>query len=70
LFVTFPLGFNVFMDQAFKSGKLAFKETIFLKRVSRLNEWREATWNEVCDACYGAPYPYANALVVGIYKST
>jgi hypothetical protein len=69
LFVTFPLGFSVFMDDAFKNKTIRFTETFYLRRVSRLNEWRQVAWEEVHEACYGAPYPYANGLVVGIYKA-
>ena len=42
-----------------------FDESLFLKRVSRLNGWKQVSAAEAEGAKYGEPYKAANALLVG-----
>lgn len=64
--VTFPMGYNTALDELVYAGKLAFAKTHFLKRTTASNEWREVSMDEVRGVAYGAPFPFANALFVGI----
>jgi hypothetical protein len=66
MLVTFPVGHNRELDQAFASGRLPFMQSYCMKRVGRFAHWREATGAEVRDAVYGHPYPFANAIVIGL----
>jgi len=64
--VTLPLGFNIEMDKLIKEEKIHFTERYCLKRISRDNRWAEVDWNDIREAKYGSPFPWANALVIGI----
>jgi hypothetical protein len=66
MLVTFPVGHNPELDQAFDAARLRFTSSHCMRREGRFMQWREASWPEVRSAAYGAPYPFANALVVGI----
>lgn len=68
LFVTMPLGHNKFLDSALADGRIEFGEAIWLKRVSKDNQWKQVTAEEVAGARYGHPFPSANAIIVGIIK--
>ena len=68
MLVTFPVGHNPELDQAFAAGRLAFAESRCMRRAGRFAHWREASWAEVRDAAYGHPYPFANALVIGMAR--
>ena len=65
-FYTVPLGYNSHFDRLLFNGELDIGETRFLKRVSRDNRWEEVDRQRVEGIAYGSPYPYANALLVGI----
>jgi hypothetical protein len=39
-------------------------------RISKSNEWKEASWNEVKDQQYNKPYSNANAIIIGIVFKT
>jgi SAM-dependent methyltransferase len=65
LLVTLPLGYNPDMDAMLREGKFPFTKRIALKRVSRDNRWKEVAWEDIRDAAYGAPFPFANAILVG-----
>lgn len=64
--ITFPMGYNSALDELVFAGKLGFKEIHFLQRTTADNEWREVEMAAVRGVTYGAPYPFANALFVGI----
>lgn len=68
LVVTFPLGYNPYLDEFVRSNRLGLSERFCLKRVSKDNRWVEADWEEVKYAKYGSPHPYANGLVIGIFE--
>jgi SAM-dependent methyltransferase len=67
LLVTIPLGYNPHVDEALAAGGLRFDDLGFLKRVSS-STWREVTAGEVATARYGKPYPFANALAIGVRR--
>lgn len=69
LVVTMPIGENPFLDQCLQSKRISFTEVFFLKRISKDNEWREVRFDEVKDAKYNEPFPFTNALAVGIMRA-
>lgn len=66
--VTLPLGLNSEMDKLLREGKIQFARKYHLKRISRDNRWVEVDWNEICDARYETPFPFANGLIVGFIE--
>lgn len=66
--VTLPLGYNPAMDKLLKENKFQFTKQYYLKRITEDNQWTEVSWNEVLDAGYNSPFPFANALVIGIFE--
>jgi hypothetical protein len=40
----------------------------YLKRISKMNEWKEVPYEEVKGARYDYPFPAANALFIGTYR--
>ncbi len=67
--VTFPLGYNRFLDTMLRDGALEFDERYFLKRTSWQNDWQQVDWPSVRRADYGYPYYYANAIAVGVINA-
>lgn len=66
--ITAPLGYNSYLDDLLKSGKLKFTNKHFLKRISKDNRWIETDWENVKDSKFNNPYPFANALIIGIIE--
>jgi SAM-dependent methyltransferase len=66
--VTLPLGYNREMDKLLKRGDIRFTERCCLKRISRDNKWIEVEYDEIRHAKYNAPFPSANAVIIGIVK--
>lgn len=69
LIVTLPIGYNPFLDNFLKEGRIRFTKMFFLKRISKDNKWKETKWDEVCDIKYGNPFPYANGIIIGIIEN-
>lgn len=66
--VTMPLGFNSALDGFLLNKQLVFDEAYFMKRISKDNVWQEVDFDEVKNIRYGSPYPFANAVIIGIFK--
>ena len=66
--ITVPLGYNEYLDKLLNEGLIRFTEQYQLIRISLGNEWKEASWSEVQHAKYNSPFPFANALVIGIIR--
>lgn len=64
--VTYPFGYNSDLDALTLDNELGFTECYFLKRISKYR-WKQTDLKDIRKSRYGAPYPCANALVVGIY---
>jgi len=64
--ITLPLGYNSALDQLLKDGIIRFSKQYNLVRISKGNEWKEASWEDVQGAKYNAPLPFANGLLIGI----
>jgi len=66
IIITLPLGYNSALDQLLKDGIIRFSKQCNLVRISKGNEWKEASWEDVQGAKYNMPLPFANGLVIGI----
>lgn len=64
--VTLPVGQNPVFDQHIAGGAIRFDQCYGMKRVSAANEWVETPWNEVLGTGYNAPFPFANAILIGV----
>lgn len=64
--ITLPLGYNSALDQLLKDGIIRFSKQYNLVRISKGNEWKEASWEDVQGAKYNTPLPFANGLLIGI----
>lgn len=67
-FITFPIGYNPYLDEHLYADTLPFSITKYLKRTSLGNEWKEVKREEVIGTKYADPYPNANAIGVGVIK--
>jgi hypothetical protein len=70
MIVTLPLGYNSYVDRLLEENKINFTERYCLKRISKDNKWKEVTYEEVKGAKYGSPFPFANAIVILVFKKT
>jgi len=70
LVVTLPVGHNPVLDQAVRHGKIRFTQKHYLKRLGRVNHWVETDPTSVQGSKEMDPYPFANALFVGIYRKS
>jgi cyclopropane fatty-acyl-phospholipid synthase-like methyltransferase len=66
IIITLPLGYNSALDKLLKDGVIQFSKQFHLIRISKGNEWKEASWEEVQDTRYNSPFPFANGLLIGI----
>jgi hypothetical protein len=66
MIITLPLGYNSALDQLLKDGIIRFSKQYNLVRISKGNEWKEASWEDVQGAKYNTPLPFANGLLIGI----
>jgi hypothetical protein len=67
ILVTLPMGWNYELDNFLRSGAIRFSHLYCLKRISS-SKWKESDWNEIRNAKFGSPFPFANGLVVGIIR--
>lgn len=65
LLVTFPLGYNRYLDDHLLGGNLEFDDVTVLRRVTTMGAWVEGDLDDVPRARYGFPFIRANAIVVG-----
>jgi len=68
IIITVPLGYNPTLDKLLKDGIIKFSRQYHLIRISKGNEWREASWEDVLAAKYNTPMPFANGLLIGIIE--
>ena len=66
IIITLPLGYNSALDKLLKDGIIRFSKQYHLVRISKGNEWKEASWEDVQVAKYNTPLPFANGLIIGI----
>ena len=66
IIITVPLGYNSALDKLLKDGIIRFSKQYHLVRISKGNEWKEASWEDVKVTKDNTPLPYANGLLIGI----
>ena len=66
IIITLPLGYNSALDKLLKDGIIRFSKQYHLVRISKGNEWKESSWEDVQVAKYNTPLPFANGLIIGI----
>jgi hypothetical protein len=71
IIITLPVGHNAALDSMIKERVLTFDQQYYMLRISKSNQWKEASWNEIKDQQYNKSYSFANAIVIGIiFKSS
>jgi hypothetical protein len=68
IIITLPLGYNLALDKLLEEGIIEFSKQYNLIRISKGNEWKEASWDDVKHAKYHTPFPFANGLLIGIIE--
>lgn len=66
---TFPIGYNKYLDEKLIKNKLPFSRVLFMKRISKENEWIETNYENIKDVKFGSPFGYANAIVIAYIDS-
>ena len=66
--ITVPLGYNPEIDSIVRNKEIEFSKRYFLKRISRLNLWRETNMEEAMNYKYNKKYLHANAVAFLIYS--
>jgi hypothetical protein len=64
--ITLPLGYNSALDKLLKDGIIRFSKQYNLVRISKGNEWKETSWEDLQAAKYNTPLPFAKGLLIGI----
>lgn len=67
-FITFPLGYNPFLDQFLKEGRMKFTKIYCFKKISKDNKWLEAKLPDIREVKYNFPFPCNNFLVIGVIE--
>lgn len=70
LMVTFPLGYNRFLDDHLLAGALGFDKVTVLRRLTTMGEWIESHLDAAPRARYGFPFHYGNMIAVGYRAAT
>ena len=65
--ITVPFGYNPEIDAIIINNEINFTKKYFLKRVSRLNLWKETTMEDALKYKYGQKYPNANSVAFLLY---
>lgn len=66
--ITFPIGYNPSLDTLLSDGKIPFSEMFYLQRTNAYNDWVETDYESVKNKEMNHPFPFANAIAIGIYK--
>ena len=67
--VSFPLGYNIKLDNLLFSGQLGEQHSFFLKRISLSNRWCEVGKEAVLGARYNTPFYLGNAVCIAEFRS-
>ncbi len=67
MIITIPKGYNPTLDKHIDEKKILFDKMYCFKRISKDNQWVQSSWDEIRHVKWEEKYPYANALIVGIY---
>jgi hypothetical protein len=67
IMMTFPIGYNLALDEIVRQGQY-FTKARYLVRTTSDNQWRQVNYSSVKDSLFGSPFPFANALVVAGFE--
>lgn len=67
VFVTFPLGYNEYLDNLVKREQLPFQKSAFMVRIDENQNWEEVELHQALqpEYSYGHRFPFANACFFG-----
>jgi len=65
LLATIPVGFNPYLTPILRSGELFDRQQYFV-RTSQSNQFEETSCEDALSRKFNDPYPFGNALVVGL----
>jgi hypothetical protein len=68
--ITVPAGYNDFLDQSIRDGRISFSGTICMERHPKHNEWKQTTLETVLGKPYIRPFPGATGLIIGILRKS
>jgi SAM-dependent methyltransferase len=68
LLFTVPHDWNTALDRFIAEGQVPLAERWCLKRISGDGRWTEVKPAELDGVAYGAPFPYANGVTVGVVR--
>lgn len=68
--ITVPVGYNPEIDSILKNNEIAFTKRYFLKRISKLNLWKETTIDDALRYKYGSQYPFANSVAFLVFNNS
>lgn len=66
LVFTVPAGYNFEIQRLIDEGKLGLSALCCFKRLSKDSRWIETDWDSVKNVKVHEPYPFANALILGV----
>ncbi len=66
--VTLPLGYNPNLDSLIKNRSIPFTRQLFMKRISK-DKWVQADWENVKESAFNKPFPFGNAIIVGLIET-
>jgi len=66
IIISFPVGWNQYLDNLIKEGSFNFIEFYCFKRISPKNDWINTDWENIQGAKHNVPFPGVNALAIGI----
>lgn len=66
--ITVPIRYNLEIDAIIKNNEINFTQRSFLKRISKLNLWKQTTMDDSLKYKYGSKYPAANSIAILLYK--
>jgi hypothetical protein len=64
--ITVPLGYNPELDELIDKNLIGFSQQFCFKRISKDNRWVETKWSTIRNAKFNHPYPFANAIIIGL----
>lgn len=62
--LTLPIGYNSHIDKLLYQKTNPLGKVFYLKRESKDNEWKQATFKQIKNTKFNKPYPFANAIAI------
>jgi hypothetical protein len=68
LVITVPFGYNAWLDDMVRSGRVAPEAAFFFERTGKLT-WQACGKEAALERAYGRPYPFANGIMVAEFSA-